>query len=48
MDRDRTRVLGLLVVYLVLVALVARSPRVKEILGYARIGDATPVGQRSR
>jgi purine-cytosine permease-like protein len=30
------------VVYLVLVALVARSPRVREILGYARIGEAAP------
>jgi purine-cytosine permease-like protein len=28
------------VVYLVLVGLVARSPRVREILGYARIGEA--------
>jgi purine-cytosine permease-like protein len=33
------------VVYLVLVAVVARSPRVAEILGYARIGDAPRVGE---
>ena len=33
------------VVYLVLVALVARSPRVGEILGYARIGEGPPAAE---
>ena len=31
------------IVYLLIVAVVARSPQAKEILGYARIGDAEPV-----
>ena len=33
------------VVYLLLVALVAGSPRATEILGYARIGDSPPVAE---
>jgi hypothetical protein len=33
------------IAYLVGVAIVAHSPRVREILGYPQIGDATPAVQ---